>query len=63
MKHQLRIDYEGGKEVYDLTKEELDKIYINVVFPQLVILDVNAILRIAKKRRFFPKEKTGDIKE
>ena len=64
MKYQLKATYTDGEEIYDLTKEELDEIYINVVIPHRVILDVNAILRIAKKRhKEFNSGTKGDIKE
>lgn len=57
MKFQLEVDYENGSEVYELSDEERNKIL------QHNRINLNAAIHIAKKRRFFPKEKTGDIKE
>ena len=57
MIYQLKVDYTFGTEIYDLTLEEQTEVMCG---PNR--FDLNAMLRIAKKRRFFDKEKTGDIK-
>ena len=63
--YQFKVTYtDGGVEILDLTKEELDKIFINVIYPYRTMIDVNAMLRIAKERhKEFNSGIKGDIKE
>ena len=44
MKFQLEVEYEDGKEVYELTEKETNKIV------QYNRIDLNAMLRMAKKK-------------
>ena len=62
MKFQLKVDYEDGSEVYDLTEKETKMIFKESYITNQI--DVNAILRIIKKRHEeFNSGIKGDIKE